>query len=213
MNPFDIREMVYEIALRLDSVSLARFYRVATRILALFQNNSFWQNKVECDFGLSSLKPRDITYNQQYHTLHFLPTLDGAIAGRRLDQVVLLYKAGSKPRPEQMEAVVRNGDLSMLNWFVEREILPTSQSYMHAALNVDLNTLDWLLNKGVTFPVDSEETYEVLIYQLDYLLVEVLGMRAVPVLLWMEQGELIVIDDGTADTAAMFGHVELLDWL
>jgi len=127
--------------------SLLAFCSTSPRASSICDNEEFWKTKIDQDFGVSQLKPSEISYRDQYITLNTLGVNDAALQGR-IDALQLAIKRGLLNQRNASFAAVQ-GRVDLLEGFSRVGILPGLAGANAAAGRGHLRTLQWLEEHGI----------------------------------------------------------------
>ena len=199
-------ELNVKLFVDLDYPVLVNLCSTNTQIYDFCQDEYIWEQKLLHDFPDAIIyKPKDISYQEQYHSLYYLPPLNESLKTGRLDQIVLHKELTS----EDLNIAAANGHIHILDWAFERlQMLPYDQAYYHAAINNRYVVLDWLYEHNITIPNVVDKVY----YQFNTAIINVMKFSSLPIFLWLENhGYPINLD--TANAAAGEGPLDLVRWI
>lgn len=144
------------ILLNLDPKSLLNACQTNVQINQICQDDLFWRYKMENDYPeLIEYKPKDLSFRQQYISLHQIKDPYRAINEGRLDILINLEREGVDLAKYNLvslaDAAVRAGDFDILEWLDERGIRPTYKATQLAASFGMPEMLNWLEQRGMQF--------------------------------------------------------------
>ncbi len=223
-----VPENDWPLLLRLDYPSLLSGCQTNSYINSICEDESFWRDKVNQDFGVAQYKPTG-TYRQQYDFLYRLPQIPVVTPSfpfsQRTDAIVALILRGSKVDLDFRRLALRRGRLPILQAMHRQGATFNRSDLLIAASEGQLPVLEWLLPIGVRPDQELAEdaTASDSTKVLDWL--EAQGLTptvrganiaiqtcAIESLDWLEERGILPDIEG-ANSAAEHGCVSGLDWL
>jgi hypothetical protein len=113
----------------------------------LCQDDFFWRDKVEHDYQVAEYKPENETYHDQYQAIFAITNPIDAILENRLDALIALYNNGVEITFQHANLAAEQGALEILNWMIDHNINPTRIGAHNALANGYIDVAELLFNR------------------------------------------------------------------
>ena len=205
-------ELNVRLFLEMDYPTLMNLCQGNRQIYDFCQSEYFWQQKLFRDYpDLVQYKPLEMTYQEHYRSLYYLPDISESIENSRLDQIILHHRNEKELIKENLFISAAKGDIYILDWaFQTLNLVPFPDTYYYAAVNNRYNVLDWLYAHNIEFP----EEIQINNFWYEFIggIIHTMRFSSLPVLLWLEQHG-VDLNDWTANDAVYHNQLQLLQWL